>query len=125
VIWTEERLPPTLQAMYEKMRWPREEWPRRYVSGQLLALVGRETWLGDPPDERRWHISLSHKERIPNWEELVETAHDLRPGVPFCMGVPPRSWWMNVHPNVLHMWEPRDPALIIQWRMNATGQAPS
>lgn len=52
-------------------------------------------------------------------------AHDLRPGVPFCMGVPPRLWWMNVHPNVLHLWETRDDGLIEEWRANAQGHAPS
>jgi hypothetical protein len=51
--------------------------------------------------------------------------HALRPGVPFVLGIPPRSWWMNIHPHVLHAWETRDWLLIDQWRANRRGDAPS
>ena len=54
--------------------------------------------------------------RIPTWEEVVATAHELRPGIPFVIGIPPRSWWMNIHPHVLHLYETRDPHLVQAWR---------
>ena len=94
----------------------------------LVAIVTREHWKGDPEGELRWHISLRSSAdggRVPNWDEIVTAAHELRPGVPFVMGVPPRSWWMNLHPDVLHLWEPRDDAMIEQWRQNALGQVPT
>ena len=92
----------------------------------LTALVGREPVGG----EMRWHISLRYGDigkdgRIPTWEELVEAAHELRPGVVFAIGVPPRSWWINVHPNVLHLHEIRDEALVAQWRAERSGQRPT
>jgi hypothetical protein len=43
--------------------------------------------------------------------------------VPFVVGVPPRSWWMNVHPDVLHLVETRDQALIESWRDERQGHA--
>lgn len=90
------------------------------------ALVGREFAGGDPrTGDLRWHVSVRHDRRMPTWGELVDTAHELRPGVVFCIGVPPRSWWMNVHPNVLHLWETHDGLLIQEYRVNATGQVPT
>jgi hypothetical protein len=63
--------------------------------------------------------------RIPSWEEMVNAAHELRPGVVFVIGVPPRSWWMSVHPHVLHLHETRDAALIAEFQANAMSHAPS
>lgn len=99
--------------------------PRAYRKGGLTALVGREPFDHEGHDIR-WHISVrygdpGHDGRVPTWEELVQTAHELRPGVCFVVGVPPRSWWMNVHPNVLHMHETSDHLLVEQYRANAVG----
>jgi hypothetical protein len=93
---------------------------KQHRSG-LTALVGRELWPGEA--EPRWHISLRYGNpgrdgRVPSWDELVEAVHALRPGVPFVVGIPPRSWWMSVHPDVLHCWQTRDNALIEEWKRN-------
>jgi hypothetical protein len=88
----------------------------------LHCLLSREEWR---PGDERWHISISTSTRVPVWGEIAETCHELRPGVPFVLGVPPRSLWMNVHPYVLHMWETKDDAMLEQWRLNAIGDRPS
>lgn len=103
--------------------------PRAYQKAGLTALVGREPF-DHAGEDIRWHISVRYGDpgrdgRVPTWEELVQTAHELRPGVVFVVGVPPRSWWMNVHPNVLHLHETRDELLINQYRANAAGMVPS
>jgi hypothetical protein len=90
---------------------------------KLAALMGREPCPGDP--NPRWHISVSAPDDVPEWSLLVRAAHDLRPGVVFCVGVPPRSMWMNVHPNVLHLYELRDEPLIATYRDNAKGHTPT
>lgn len=95
----------------------------RHAGLGLSALVGREPVPADP--QSRWHISVQADGRVPIWEEIVRTAHELRPGVVFCVGVPPRSLWMNHHPYVLHLWELRDAGLTAEYRANATGDAPS
>lgn len=100
----------------------RGELPKAYVSGQLNALLSRdEIAEGD----MRWHISVSRLDRVPKWDELVQAAHDLRPGVVFVVPMPPRSWWINVHPNALHLWEVSDQALIDQWRAERMAQTPT
>lgn len=99
------------------------EAPCCYRKGLLAAIVTRDRLRGDPLP--RWHISVSHRDRVPSWEELAAAAHALRPGVPLAVGVPPRSWWINVHPHVLHLWELRDEALIAAWRDERRGDEPS
>ncbi len=96
--------------------------PTFYKRGLLSAALNREP-LGRGPE--RWHISVSHRDRVPTWEELVGAAHELRPGVGFVVSIPPRSLWMNVHPHVLHLVETHDPYLQAQWREDARGDRPT
>jgi hypothetical protein len=83
---------------------------------------------GGAPD-LRWHLSVSHRDGraddVPPWRDLVAIAHAARPGIPFIVGVPPRSWWINAHGGVLHLVETRDENLINQWRREAKGHTPS
>ncbi len=62
---------------------------------------------------------------MPPWKVLVAIGHELRPGVPFCVGVPPKSWWMNIHPHVLHLYEIKDTNLLAQWRAEGQGHTPT
>lgn len=91
----------------------------------LQCFIAREQMGGLETGPLRWHISVRGPDRIPSWEEMVEVAHELRPGVPFVISVPPRSLWMNVHPHVLHLHETGDEALIEEWRANALGHTPT
>lgn len=95
----------------------------------VRVLIAREPW---PPQlgvtDWRWHISaavVAPEPRVPSWAELVGLAHQLRPGVGFVISVPPRSLWMNVHSDVLHLTESRDEGLWAEWRANALGHDPS
>lgn len=94
--------------------------PQRFVAesevapGSLTALVGREPVAGDGGE--RWHLSLqADQNREPTFLEFICAASELAPGVAFAVSIPPRSWWLNVQPRVLHAWEYHDPALIAQW----------
>ena len=73
----------------------------------------------------RWHFSVSGHDDVPCWRDLVAIAHEVRPAVCFVVGVPPRSWWLNVHPHRLHLYESRDINLMAQWKAEAQGHAPS
>lgn len=91
----------------------REPWPHPLVEGQV-------DW--------RWHISvriLQPAPRVPSWNELTSLAHQLRPGVGFVVGIPPRRLWMNVHPDVLHLVEVKDPGIWQEWALNARGDSPT
>jgi hypothetical protein len=106
----------------EDFDWPL---PHIYEGDGFSALVGREYCGGRKSDPLRWHISVRGPGRIPTWEELVEIGHQLRPGVFFVVMVPPRSWWLNVHEHVLHLWQVNDDALVEEARANAMRHAPT
>lgn len=114
-----------LRELYERAEHPGAPMVHVGYDGEnavLHVLVSREEWQ---PGDERWHVSISAQDRVPTWNEIAHTLHALRPGVPFVLGVPPRSWWLNVHPYVLHAWETKDWSLIGQWRANRGSGAPS
>jgi hypothetical protein len=86
------------------------------------VLLGREPLHDMQP---RWHLSIAHTRRLPEWRHIAELAHELRPGVVFVLGIPPKSWWINVHEFCLHLWETADAPLIESWRLEGRGDKPS
>lgn len=74
----------------------------------------------------RWHLSIAGRDMdVPGWSTIAAVAHELRPGVPMVLGVPPKSWWINVHPGTLHVWETKDENLIASWRAQRRSDDPS
>jgi hypothetical protein len=96
---------------------------RAYVRGQEFHVLTSRDEIA--PGDTRWHLSISGEHKVPPWDVMVAIAHAARPGVCFVIGVPPKSWWMNVHPNVLHLWELRDHSLAAQWKAESMGHEPS
>ena len=75
----------------------------------LLAIRSR--------DMGRWHLSVSHRERIPTWGELGDARDALLPADTWMMVPhPPRAFWMNANRRVLHLWEFNDDLLIEQFK---------
>lgn len=117
-----------VRALYERNEMPLGSVPHTFVgrdgagNERLRAFVSREEWT---PGDTRWHVSITTQTRVPSWDEIANALHELRPGVPFVLGVPPRSWWMNVHENCLHAWETKDQGLIDQWRAERQGHTPT
>lgn len=96
--------------------------------GVFSVLLGSENIapLGGMPDYR-WHISIggSSIERVPTWNEFVAITHRIRPGVMFCLPLPPRNVWLNENEYVLHAWEIDDPTLADNWRRNPIVSEPT
>lgn len=67
-------------------------------------------------DMGRWHLSVSHADRVPTWGEVGEARDALLPtDVWMMIPHPPRKYWLNLNPRVLHLWEFRDALLIKQF----------
>lgn len=73
----------------------------------------------------RWHVSVSGQKSLPPWGDMVAISHALFPDLCFVIGVPPKAWWINVHPYCLHLWELQDRALLSQWQFESLGQEPT
>lgn len=87
-----ERLPTIL---------PTGQFARHFQKGELKILMTK--------DEGRCHISVSHPDRYPTWDELKEIRYDLGPKQkPMAIVLPPQSAYVNIHQNCFHIWEIRD-----------------
>jgi len=65
--------------------------------GLLKLMVSHDPGLG-------WHISISHTERYPTWDEIKDVRYAFLPD-DITMGIllPPPSEYVNIHPNCFHL----------------------
>lgn len=85
---------------------------RLFTMGECRIMVSRDPF---GPGDLRWHISISCERRNPTWEELKHVQNTLKPGVFFCVPMPPREYWINIHEHTYHLEEVKDAASIRQW----------
>ena len=58
------------------------------------------------------HVSVSRKDRCPTWEEMCQVKAMFWDGDDCVVQYhPPKSEYVNNHPNCLHMWKPTEAAL--------------
>ena len=56
-------------------------------------------------DDGEWHISVSHSDRYPTWDELAGIRDAATPpGVAFVMHFPTPAEYVNLHQTCLHLW---------------------
>lgn len=54
------------------------------------------------------HMSVAADRRVPTWEELRDVKSWLLGDVEAYMVAPPRARYVNIHPDVLHLFAPVD-----------------
>ena len=98
IAWATMNTPINLQTVYGKQ-------VRSYLSANTMAHLTVDyysaggTWL---------HLSVSCMNRIPSWDELKE-AKELFLGDRLAVQVlPPKEYYVNVQPNVLHLFSRLD-----------------
>ena len=63
-----------------------------------LIFIGKEEGL--------YHMSISHKDRYPTWDEIKQARYDLlSKSKTFAMLLPPEKEYVNIHPNCFHLYE--------------------
>lgn len=66
--------------------------------GACMVFAGQE--------DGKWHLSISHRDRYPSWDEIREARYRYVPNhVTMAMLLPPRSEYVNIHPNCFHLHE--------------------
>lgn len=79
-----------------------------FQNGPLKVIISR-----DPPGER-WHLSISHPQRYPTWDEIKRARYEFIPdAVTMAMMLPPKAEYVNVHQNCFHLHEWRDREVIL------------
>ena len=51
------------------------------------------------------HISISHFDRYPTWDELLEIKNQLLGDIDAMMVMPKKKYYVNVSKNCFHIWE--------------------
>lgn len=61
--------------------------------------------VGTMPSGKK-HLSISHKDRYPTWDEIFEARYALLPGnIDMAMYLPSKSEYINVMTNCFHLFE--------------------
>lgn len=97
-----------------------QSWDIDLASGEGLTVILAYEPVHDDSQVPvwRWHLSVAGTTRVPKWNEVVAVVHRFRPGVMFCIPLPPRNVWLNEHEFCLHVWEIADAPLVESWRGN-------
>lgn len=77
--------------------------------GEQLCIVASAADPDDKMSEGWEHVSVSTRRRLPNWTEMC-FVKDLfwEPDECVVQFHPPRSEYVNNHPNCLHLWRLKD-----------------
>lgn len=88
-------IPPEIKALLEPNA-------RVYRFGECLVIVGKS--------EDGYHMSISHPNRYPTWDEIKEARYRFAPDdVTMAMLLPPKEEYVNIHENCFHLWQIEDP----------------
>lgn len=69
--------------------------------GKCRIIVSKDAGL--------WHLSISRKDRLPNYDELKMARYQFMPDVKYAVQIfPPKEDFVNLHSFTLHLWEPKD-----------------
>lgn len=78
---------------------------KHYKAGRLQIIVSL------PYQAMGWHMSISHPERYPSWDEIVYYRYRLLPGsITMVMYLPPLDEYVNIHQNCFHLHQEGNPA---------------
>lgn len=100
--WELRELPRVLPAGWREVERG-EDGARYYNTARSLAVI---VSIAVEQDRRRWlHMSCSHIERIPTWEELRDAKDVFIGRDRVALQVLPRQRdYVNIDPRVLHLW---------------------
>ena len=60
-------------------------------------------------DGGREHLSISHKNRYPRWDEIKQARYELLDKDKcYAMYLPPEEYYVNEHKNCFHLWEVKE-----------------
>ena len=99
--------------------------------GALLKIVSSDAKAAQEVGIEPWeHVSVSTRKRVPNWQEMCFVKNLFwEPEEIVVQFHPPRSEYVNNHPNVLHLWRPFDnhirmpPSIMVGYKDLTTEEA--
>lgn len=99
-VWVDEYVPRVLPASWEMVQRAEDGAAFRSKDGRVVILSG-----STEQDGRRWlHMSMSRADRLPSWEDLREGKEIFIGDRTAIQVFPKKDKYVNIHPNVLHVW---------------------
>lgn len=81
---------------------PGMEDSRMYQMGECKVILSGKV----EREIQGWHFSISHPSRYPTWDEQKQARYELVPDEVYMVSImPPRSEYVNRHPNCFHWHE--------------------
>lgn len=74
---------------------------RVYKLGGCSVIVTREF--------ERWHLSISHPNRYPHWDEIAEAKYRILPRVVMALPLPDPELYVNFNPHCFQLIEVKEP----------------
>ncbi len=57
-------------------------------------------------DAGQWHMSISHPDRYPSWDEIKKLRYRLLPDdITMAIILPPKKEYVNIYENCFHLWQ--------------------
>ena len=67
--------------------------------GECDVLVTNDPGIG-------LHLSISHRNRYPTWDEIKQAREKFLPdALTFAILFPPKAEYVNMHPNCFHLYQ--------------------
>jgi hypothetical protein len=98
------KLPPiqeiTNTARFQRIAYALNPGSRGYQLGQCSIFVT------PPYKDEGWHLSISHPNRYPTWDEVAKARYELVPDeVHMVMHLPKMDEYVNIHESCFHLHE--------------------
>ena len=80
---------------------------------RVTSKIDHSTLIVVASNQLGWdHVSVSHRKRVPNWYEMEQIKSMFFEDDETCMQLHvPATDHINNHPNVLHLWRPKNVAI--------------
>lgn len=92
-----------------------------FTKGKLVVVASDDDEY-DNTGEKWRHISVSHKDRLPSWDELRQVRDDFYPADACVIFIfPPVEEYVNFHKTTLHFWWNKDRRLVPKATADAVG----
>jgi hypothetical protein len=93
--------------------WVYRQISKRRMTSMHVICTGRVE-----ADGRRWlHVSASRFDRVPDWYDLKLVKQTFLPDVTALQVLPTADKYVNVNPNVLHLWACVDGDVVPDFRI--------
>lgn len=80
---------------------------RAYKNGPIRIIISEDTGPVFGVMRKCLHLSISHPNRYPTWDEILDARNTLMPSDrDGYMIMPKKGLYVNVHPNCFHVWMP-------------------